>query len=67
MSKWNVLITPDAASDIKNIYSYVADVLLEKNTAKTAGLVSSGQISIEELRSNEKAKIFSGSLKQLVP
>ncbi|SDB56477.1 NlpC/P60 family protein [Butyrivibrio sp. INlla16] len=37
---------------------------LEKNTAKTAELVGAGQISIDQLRSNEKAKVFSRKLKE---
>ena len=34
MNKWKVAITPDAASDIKSIYTYIADELHEKNTAR---------------------------------
>lgn len=34
MSKWKVVITPEAAIDIKNIYTYIADELHEKNTAR---------------------------------
>ncbi|MBR5355622.1 MAG: hypothetical protein IK121_01735, partial [Lachnospiraceae bacterium] len=37
---------------------------LEKNTARTAEYVGAGQITIDQLRSNEKAKVFTKKLEE---
>ncbi len=34
MKEWKIIVTPEAQNDIYDIYSYIADVLIEPAVAK---------------------------------
>ena len=34
MNSWEIIITPEAAKDIRDIYSYIADTLLDPGAAR---------------------------------